>query len=175
MLHEKEAERAQLVNGGGPATRPPYWQIFKQAFPQLFNIFFVFFVTLSIFPAVHSDIRMSDPNFIVEQKLFVSVVCFLTFNVFAMLGSLTTSFVQFVSLRDLNFKIEFYFWILLHLKPRKEYLVWPVVIRAVFLPLFLVCNYLPKDTVRIMPVYIDNDWVYWGLAVLMAYSSGYLR
>lgn len=26
-----------------------------------------------------------------------------------------------------------------------------------------------------MPIYIQNDWVYWALAVLMAYSSGYLR
>lgn len=96
MLHEKEAERAQLVSGGAP-KRPPYGAIFKQALPQLFNIFFVFFVTLAVFPAVHSDVRQSDPDFIVPSKLFVSVLCFLTFNVCAMLGSLTTSFVQFVS------------------------------------------------------------------------------
>lgn len=96
MLHEKETERAQLVSGG-PTTRPPYWKIFKQASPQLFNIFFVFFVTLSIFPAVHSDIAPSDPNFVVDSKMYVSVLCFLTFNVSAMLGSMTTSFVQFVS------------------------------------------------------------------------------
>lgn len=102
MLHEKEAERAQLVSEGGPAKRPPYWKIFKQASPQLFNIFFVFFVTLSIFPAVHSDIRQSDPDFVVGPQLFVSVLCFLTFNVSAMFGSMATSFVQFVSYSMLN-------------------------------------------------------------------------
>lgn len=96
MLHEKETERAKLVNGGH-ATRPHYWQIFKQASPQLFNIFFVFFVTLSIFPAVHSDIGRSNPDFWVEPSMYVSVLCFLTFNVSAMLGSMATSFVQFVS------------------------------------------------------------------------------
>lgn len=32
----------------------PYGSVFFQAFPQLFNIFFVFFVTLAVFPAVHS-------------------------------------------------------------------------------------------------------------------------
>lgn len=101
MLHEKEAERAQLVNGGY-AARPNYWLIFKQAFPQLFNIFFVFFVTLAIFPAVHSDIRMSDADFVVGPNLFVSVLCFLTFNVSAMMGSMTTSFVQFVRFKRLG-------------------------------------------------------------------------
>lgn len=54
MVHEKERERSQIENGGNASARPPYWTIFKQASPQLFNIFFVFFVTLAIFPAVHS-------------------------------------------------------------------------------------------------------------------------
>lgn len=32
----------------------PYWSIFKDTFMQLFNIFMIFFVTLAVFPAVHS-------------------------------------------------------------------------------------------------------------------------
>lgn len=53
MLHEKEAAKT-LRSNGGQNVRPPYWTIFKQASMQLFNIFFVFFVTLAIFPTVHS-------------------------------------------------------------------------------------------------------------------------
>lgn len=53
MLHEKEMTKSK-VNNGGSNSRPPYFTIFKQTSPQLFNIFFVFFVTLAIFPAVHS-------------------------------------------------------------------------------------------------------------------------
>jgi len=30
----------------------PHWAIFKQTFPQCFNIFIIYFVTLSVFPAV---------------------------------------------------------------------------------------------------------------------------
>lgn len=52
-MHEKEAEKARKLTAG-VETRPPYWKIFKQAFPQLFNIFFVFFITLAVFPAVQS-------------------------------------------------------------------------------------------------------------------------
>lgn len=55
MLHSKELEKSKIV--GGSSSRPPYWTIFKQAFPQLFNVFFVFFVTLAIFPAIHSGNR----------------------------------------------------------------------------------------------------------------------
>ncbi|KAJ6637954.1 Equilibrative nucleoside transporter 3 [Pseudolycoriella hygida] len=151
MLHSKELEKSKIVSGRN--TRPPYWKIFKQSFPQLFNVFFVFFVTLAIFPAIHSDIKMSDPNFPIAPNLYVSVLCFLTFNVCAMLGSLLTSWMQ---------------W------PKKEYLWIPVVLRAVFIPLFLFCNYQPQGVTRIMPVYIENDWVYWVIAVLMGLSSGYL-
>ena len=36
----------------GPSTAVPYWHIFKKTFPQLLNVFLVFFVTLSVFPTV---------------------------------------------------------------------------------------------------------------------------
>lgn len=152
MLKEKEAETHKKA-GIDVDGRPPFWKIFKQAFPQLFNVFFTFFITLAVFPAVHSDIKRSSPDFVVGDELYVSITCFLTFNLFAMLGSLTTSWVT---------------W------PKPKHLVWPVVLRAVFLPLFLFCNYRPLGIERLLPIYINDDWVYWGIAVLMAYSSGYL-
>lgn len=43
-----------------------------------------------------TDILKSDANFWVPDNIYVSVLCFLTFNVSAMLGSLTTSWVQWV-------------------------------------------------------------------------------
>ncbi|KAH8298104.1 hypothetical protein KR018_006835 [Drosophila ironensis] len=133
--------------------RIPYWQIFKKAWPQLFNIFLTFFVTLSVFPAIQSNIHRSDPDFVVGSDLFVLVTCFATFNVFAMLGSLTTSWVQ---------------W------PGPRFLWVPVCLRIAFIPLFVLCNYVPPDTTRSLVVYIDSDWAYWAIAVVMAYSSGYL-
>ncbi|XP_053685402.1 equilibrative nucleoside transporter 1 isoform X1 [Sabethes cyaneus] len=152
MLKEKEHETHKRA-GINVDGRPPYWTIFKQAFPQLFNVFFVFFITLAVFPAVHSDVKRSDTDFPIGDDLFVSITCFLTFNVFAMLGSLTTSWIT---------------W------PKPKYLVWPVILRVVFLPLFLFCNYRPLGIERVLPIYINSDWVYWGVAVVMAYSSGYL-
>lgn len=119
-MHEKETEKARKLSVG-TNERPPYWKIFKQAFPQLFNIFFVFFITLAVFPAVQSgrfncvstylktamikekwfftyfiDIKQLDSNFLVPEKFYISILCFLTFNASAMFGSLTTSWVQWV-------------------------------------------------------------------------------
>lgn len=34
---------------------------------------------------------------------------------------------------------------------------------------------MPKDTVRVLPIYITNDWVYWTIGITMGYTSGYLR
>ena len=100
MMSEKQQEKARR-SGINIHARPPYWTIFKQSFMQLFNVFFIFFVTLSIFPAIHSKIQPSGPHEkflnIVPKDLFTPITCFLTFNVFAMLGSLTTSWLKWVS------------------------------------------------------------------------------
>jgi hypothetical protein len=50
----KRQEQEKSVALGGIKARPPYWMIFKKCFPQCLNVFLVFFVTLSIFPAVYS-------------------------------------------------------------------------------------------------------------------------
>ena len=56
-LHEK-AKKQAMVNscssgkGKKPSTLPRIWHVFKKTFPQLFNVFMVFFVTLAVFPAV---------------------------------------------------------------------------------------------------------------------------
>ncbi|KAG5671462.1 hypothetical protein PVAND_001657 [Polypedilum vanderplanki] len=156
--HEMKSEKEQEKRPGQIVAnaRPPYWTIFKKSFPQLFNVFIIFFVTLSVFPTVHSDIKSisNEPFFgFVPVKMFTPITCFLTFNVFAMLGSLTTSWIQ---------------W------PSPKYLVWPVLLRLLFIPLFLFCNYHPLNVERKLPVYINNDYLYWIIAVLMSYSSGYL-
>lgn len=100
MLSEKEQEKSRR-SGINVNARPPYFRIFRESSVQLFNVFCIFFVTLAIFPAVHSKILQSgEGEFMgfIPRHLFTTITCFLTFNVFAMLGSLTTSWVKFVSL-----------------------------------------------------------------------------
>lgn len=63
----------------------------------------------SIILTFQIDIKLSDPDFPIPEKLYVSVLCFLTFNFCAMLGSLTTSWIQWV----FELKQFFFFLIIL--------------------------------------------------------------
>ncbi|KAG5318596.1 S29A1 protein, partial [Pseudoatta argentina] len=153
LLHQKETNKRQLENNSRGKHKSAYWKVFKACFPQCFNIFLIFFVTLALFPSVQSDIQFSDKNFVISSEYYSSVMCFLTFNITAMLGSLIASLVQ---------------W------PSRKYLVIPVILRIVYIPLFLICNYQPMGVERILPVLIKNDWVFWVIAITMGLSSGYL-
>lgn len=151
MMNQKAAMNKKRENQG-VEPKIPYWTIFKKCFPQCFNVFFVFFVTLTVFPAIHSDVKRVDPDFFISQTYFVVVTCFLTFNLFAMIGSSLSAVVA---------------W------PSAKFLVYPVLLRAVFIPLFLVCNYLPEKINRVLPILIMNDWVYWIAAIALGLTSGY--
>lgn len=52
-MNEKES-KAIANNVDEHNSKTPYWTIFKDTKMQLFNIFMIFFVTLAVFPAVHS-------------------------------------------------------------------------------------------------------------------------
>jgi len=68
LIYQRQLEN-QDSKQGGEDDKIPYWRIFKQASPQLFNVFFVFFVTLTIFPAVHSGITYFFKQTIVYNYL----------------------------------------------------------------------------------------------------------
>lgn len=153
LKEEREAEVSKQ-NNRGRARQIPYLYVFRKAFPQLFNIFLVFFVTLSIFPAIQADVRRSDTNeFFINEKYFTSITCFLTFNMSAMIGSFLTGF---------------FTW------PKPKYLWIPIAIRILYIPFFLLCNYQVSKVERMLPVVVDNEWIYWVVAITMGLSSGYL-
>lgn len=87
----------------------------------------------------------------VAEKYFTAVGCFFFFNFFAMLGNVLPIWVR---------------W------PGPRFLWVCVVLRLVFLPLFLLCNYLPE--VRRLPVWVSSDWGYLASMAVFAWSSGYL-
>ncbi|KAF9408061.1 hypothetical protein HW555_012123, partial [Spodoptera exigua] len=123
-------------------------KICGQAFVQLYNVFIVFFVTLSVFPSVISDISPNVEGFLGDN--FVRMTCFLTFNLTATIGNITASTWQF---------------------PSPRWLVVFTTLRILFIPFFLMCNYKPAD--RTFPVFITNDWVFWVASALLGWSSGH--
>ncbi|CAH1188680.1 unnamed protein product [Phyllotreta striolata] len=150
LKEKKEKQKALASSTGG---RPPYWYIFRKALPQLLNVYLVFFVTLSIFPTIQTGITKSDPGFFVSEDFYSEIMCFMTFNLFALIGSWLPSY---------------FIW------PGPKWLWIPVVLRLVYIPLFLLCNYNVEGVDRVLPIVIQNDYVYFYLSATMALSSGYL-
>lgn len=99
-LNQKEANKKKLEyssNRSGTSKFRELWEAFKQCYLQCFNVWFVFFVTLSLFPNLQVDIKRSDPNFIVSEDYYANIMCFLSFNITAMIGSSLASWFQWVS------------------------------------------------------------------------------
>ncbi|KAK8375255.1 hypothetical protein O3P69_020312 [Scylla paramamosain] len=119
---------------------------------SLFNVFMVFFVTLAVFPAVLADTCRTEENFPITPKYYQAVTCFLTFNMFAMLGNMLPAL---------------FTW------PSPRFLCVPVLLRLFLIPAFVLCHFYPVKAVRIMPVLIDSDWAYWALSVVLGVTSGY--
>ncbi|XP_013784945.1 equilibrative nucleoside transporter 1-like isoform X2 [Limulus polyphemus] len=147
--HEEISRQAQ-EESKITSRRPPFWKIFKKTWRQCFNVFFVFFVTLTSFPAVQGSIFAVDSNFFISSTYFIPVCCFLFFNLFAMIGNIFPNWVV---------------W------PGPRFLWIPVVSRILFIPFFMMCNYKPQK--RAFPVLISSDWAYIIVSMFHGLSSGY--
>ncbi|CAL4076676.1 unnamed protein product, partial [Meganyctiphanes norvegica] len=80
-FYESQYEKASRVSKRDPKkSRVPYWQIFKTAFPQLFNVFMVFFVTLAVFPAVLAAKCNSISIFFINYSHHPVTTCLLNFR-----------------------------------------------------------------------------------------------
>ncbi|XP_075999852.1 equilibrative nucleoside transporter 2-like [Genypterus blacodes] len=125
------------------------WDVFKKIWVMAFCVTFVFTVTLSVFPAVTVDVQTSYPGN--WERFFVSVCCFLVFNVNDWLGRTVTTWIQ---------------W------PRKESRLFPILVvsRIVFVPLLMLCNVQKRSY---LPVYFSHDLVFTVIMSLFSLSSGY--
>ncbi|VDD92106.1 unnamed protein product [Enterobius vermicularis] len=153
--HEKDEEEAGTANK--ESKKELYISTFKQCWVQCLSIFLVFFVTLTIFPAIMADVKpvhrntLNDTyNFFIPEKLFTPITTFLLFNSLAMIGSMTANFVQ---------------W------PSSRYIIIPAILRIVLIPIMMLCNFRPER--RTWPVLIYNEYIYIMLGIIMSFTSGY--
>nr|XP_020471965.1 equilibrative nucleoside transporter 2-like [Monopterus albus] len=124
-------------------------EVFKKIWVMAFCVTFVFTVTLSVFPAVTADVRTTFPG--KWERYFMSVCCFLMFNINDWLGRTITTLIR---------------W------PRKESRLFPalVVSRVVFIPLLMLCNVQSRS---FLPVYFAHDGAFAAIMILFSLSSGY--
>lgn len=152
--HFRAAIRRQQ-NTSGPSrtfseTCSLFGQVLKKIWVQALCVWFVFFVTLTIFPGIWSNVSKKD--FPIEDKYWVAVFCFLSFNVFAFLGNIVSEWVKVPGPR--------FIWI-------------PVLLRGLLIPFFLFCRFEVENKERTFPILIDNDYIYIVGGIVLAFTSGY--
>uniref|UniRef100_A0A1I8I7F6 Peptidase_M14 domain-containing protein n=1 Tax=Macrostomum lignano TaxID=282301 RepID=A0A1I8I7F6_9PLAT len=143
------------IRKGPVAACSRYWQrylaAFKECWVHCLSVWSTFFCTLACFPAVQSAIR--PVQLLSIEAWFTDIFVFLGFNLFAMLGSLASNFVQF---------------------PKPRWLALAVWIRTlIFIPFFIMCNCFPDNRAPAFPVVIANDYVFTAGMVLFAFTGGY--
>ncbi|VDN07121.1 unnamed protein product [Thelazia callipaeda] len=131
---------------------------------QCFNVWFVFFVTLTLFPTVMADIeyysKSGKYDFIIPgetfiylcfiEKFFTSITTYLLFNSCACFGSFLANFIN---------------W------PKPKWLIAPVLCQAIFIPLMLFCNFRPHY--RTWKIWIYDIRIYIIMAIVMSIGSGF--
>ncbi|KAK3533731.1 hypothetical protein QTP70_024312 [Hemibagrus guttatus] len=150
-----QALQRQLIRNGdssrGMSTTPKFWTIFKKIRVIALSVCCTFAITLSIFPAVAADVKSTVANGGFSGQYFIPAWCFLSFNMFDLVG------------RSLTYGCK---W------PWKDskLLLLLVLVRLIFVPLFMLCNVQPRSSF----VVFSSDIWFIVFIILFAFSSGYL-
>ncbi|XP_074641607.1 equilibrative nucleoside transporter 2-like [Tubulanus polymorphus] len=130
----------------------PYWKVFKMIWPQLFDVWFQRFVAGAVIPAMLADVVKSDPNFLIPEYHYTDIMCYLFTNFCICFGNLFVFFVH---------------------KPRSEYVVYFQMVRMLFVPFFVLCNYRPETRSKNLPVLLKSDWAFLAGVIVFATTNGH--
>uniref|UniRef100_A0A8C4QVQ5 Solute carrier family 29 member 2 n=1 Tax=Eptatretus burgeri TaxID=7764 RepID=A0A8C4QVQ5_EPTBU len=150
---DKEIKKASVpLTEAGPkeSKHASLWVVFRKLWVMALSVTVVFWVTISVFPVVTGRVHTMSTN---EYwgKLFSPVSCFLLFNIADFLGRSLTAFIM---------------W------PRAESRLLPffVLLRIIFIPLFLLCN-IEKS---LLPTIFHHDAFFILFMIGFGTSNGYL-
>ncbi|XP_050686803.1 equilibrative nucleoside transporter 1-like isoform X1 [Eriocheir sinensis] len=145
-------EKGKLTDAPPPErTFKDQVKIFKDIWPLGMSVWGVFAVTLGAFPALCVKIISSVENETWSDIYFQPVVTFLLFNIGDYIGRQSAGFIM---------------W------PRRgsKILYVMVVLRVVFIPIFLLCNHNPDSRI---PIWFAHDSWYVLFMLLFSLSNGY--
>ncbi|XP_004935447.1 equilibrative nucleoside transporter 1 [Gallus gallus] len=147
-----EQNNSKIIPVHNPDEKPSVISIFKKLWVMAVSVCLVFTVTIGVFPSITAKVSTTLGKESKWDLYFVSVSCFLIFNVFDWMGrSLTALFT----------------W------PGKDSCLLPVmvVLRVIFIPLFMLCNVQPRNH---LPVIFSHDAWYIIFMIFFSISNGYL-
>lgn len=155
---EDEAEPGGTTNTSFLAKRnsiPPLRPILQKTALLGFCLFYVFFISIIIFPSLSSNIESvsKSSGSPWSTKYFAPLTSFLLYNFADWCGRQITAWIQVPG-------------------PKSKLLPTLVLLRTVFLPLFILSNYQPRAHIR--TVVFDRDIYPVVFTALLGLSNGYL-
>ncbi|KFQ59647.1 Equilibrative nucleoside transporter 3, partial [Pelecanus crispus] len=134
---------------------PPLRPILQKTALLGFCLFYVFFVSIVIFPSLSSNIESvsKSSGSLWSTKYFVPLTSFLLYNFADWCGRQITAWIQVPG-------------------PRSKLLPALVLLRTIFLPLFILSNYQPRA--HIQTVLFNRDIYPVVFTALLGLSNGYL-
>ncbi|XP_068088757.1 equilibrative nucleoside transporter 1 [Hyperolius riggenbachi] len=154
-LNEVELKKDLLEKGDNAAKsggKQSIVHILQKIWVLALSVCLVFTVTIGIFPSVTADVKSTIAGESEWGKYFIPVACFLLFNLMDWAGRSMTAITM---------------W------PGKDSKLLPIMVAArfIFLPLFMLCNVIPRNY---LPVYLAHDAWYICIMIFFALSNGYL-
>ncbi|KAM6130434.1 equilibrative nucleoside transporter 3 [Phoenicopterus ruber ruber] len=134
---------------------PPLRPILQKTALLGFCLFYVFFISIIIFPSLSSNIESvsKSSGSLWSTKYFAPLTSFLLYNFADWCGRQITAWIQVPG-------------------PRSKLLPALVLLRTIFLPLFILSNYQPRAHIR--TVIFNQDVYPVVFTVLLGLSNGYL-
>ncbi|XP_054238498.1 equilibrative nucleoside transporter 3 [Indicator indicator] len=134
---------------------PPLRPILQKTALLGFCLFYVFFISIIIFPSLSSNIESvsKSSGSPWSTKYFVPLTSFLLYNFADWCGRQITAWIQFPG-------------------PKSKLLPALILLRTIFLPLFILSNYQPRAHIR--TVLFNRDVYPVVFTVLLGLSNGYL-
>ncbi|XP_041645819.1 equilibrative nucleoside transporter 3 [Cheilinus undulatus] len=147
-----------VINDGGAAAAssiPPLQPILRKTWVLGLSVFYVFFVSIMVFPAISSGIQSvhNDSGSPWTTTYFIPLTSFLLYNVADFCGRQATAWLQLPG-------------------PTSRVLPLLVLSRTIIVPLLMFCNYQPRD--HIHTVFFTHDIYPVVFNCLLGLSNGYL-
>ncbi|XP_069835276.1 equilibrative nucleoside transporter 3 isoform X2 [Dendropsophus ebraccatus] len=157
-------ERPEVSQGEGsvetrdtsPKTNsPPILPILKRVKVLAACLFYTFFISIIIFPAISAGIESVEKSSgsVWTNKYFTPMTCFLTYNFADWSGRQITTWIQSPG-------------------PNSKLLPTLIFLRTFLIPLFMFCNYQPRK--HIYQVFFQSDVYPIIFITVLGFSNGYL-
>ncbi|XP_032396983.1 equilibrative nucleoside transporter 3 [Etheostoma spectabile] len=148
-------EGAAAAGTGKTVSIPPLQPIIRKTWVLGLSVFYVFCISIMVFPAVSSGIQSinKDSGSPWTTTYFVPLTSFLLYNVADFCGRQATAWLQVPG-------------------PTSRVLPALVLCRSVIVPLFMFCNYQPRD--HIHTVLFNHDLYPVVFNCLLGLTNGYL-